>query len=804
MGCFQQSHRMVVVGCVVLVIAVGLFVTEVEGIASKRSRRVKEAVEDQPFVSHRQQHQAAAPVTDVEREGVVESTMVGAQGVVGTEEGNYDESRHGVAKQDIDVVDKVKADGAGGSKQGEASQAVDGPIEGLFNQDTEIIACLDQNNFDVMVLGSEVTWVILFYASWCGHCQNYAPSWRALAHRLSGWRHTAHVGAINCGDPFNSKICNAYQIEAYPTLKVVPQHSEAQQAINIKEFELTVSEAERRIAAQIAPQLLPALADTREEVQRFLAVQPSGALSIVVAEETPRIVFQTVWLHFSNILASLHVLGFSPSQQNNHPTLQLYRGSQQVSSVNCLPDNDCVADLAKLLVSHLPESSALDWLLLKYKPGIVLKTQAMAAYRAQEYKHPHYNDLVRAINHALRFEVRGFPDFNEQQLETLKEFVRTISRLDLGSRVRAATKRLSQSLSVFATTMPNEEWSKITAKMTLDPNIKSMPWVQCAGSRPQYRGYTCGLWTLFHTMVEWATTNVSEEYAIRTLGTIAAYVDTFFGCRDCAAHFGKMARNMKTDFAEEEALSARVWLWRAHNKANKRIGEDKSDISTDPLYPKIQFPSVNACNACHSQDSRSPWHMDKVDLYLKGFYGTVLGCPNKTAPEVEPVHVGRQVVLPPVQVRNDMVDARAPHQKQPIQQQVQSLPQQQQEQPQQQLQQHQEQARTIREEVAPRKVDRNVLKEALRRAKQPRSPEESNEQGKQVGVKPVFNEVEARALKRHRASVELDEQDLELDSNADLGTFVIILLFISIIIIASQRGVLRGNAQHHPKQHKNL
>lgn len=53
------------------------------------------------------------------------------------------------------------------------------------------------------------------------------------------------------------------------------------------------------------------------------------------------------------------------------------------------------------------------------------------------------------------------------------------------------------------------------------------------------------------------------------LQAIRGYVRFFFGCRDCAAHFEKMASGSMHRVGSPN--SAVLWLWSSHNKVNARL-----------------------------------------------------------------------------------------------------------------------------------------------------------------------------------------------------------------------------------------
>lgn len=104
------------------------------------------------------------------------------------------------------------------------------------------------------------------------------------------------------------------------------------------------------------------------------------------------------------------------------------------------------------------------------------------------------------------------------------------------------------------------------------PGYETRQWNYCRGSSPQYRGYTCGLWTVFHCLSVGATQH-SFTASIDTLLAIRGYVEHFFGCKNCARHFLLVAATTTdSSLADHGAAGPMLWLWQTHNAANARIG----------------------------------------------------------------------------------------------------------------------------------------------------------------------------------------------------------------------------------------
>jgi thiol oxidase len=148
-------------------------------------------------------------------------------------------------------------------------------------------------------------------------------------------------------------------------------------------------------------------------------------------------------------------------------------------------------------------------------------------------------------------------------------------------------------------------------------------WKACAGSSPHTRGYTCGLWQLFHSLsVRLASHEI--QAGKRWLTAVRGFIKHFFQCSDCARHFLEYA----TSHTAEQIINKRdavMWLWRTHNVVNDRLAtEEEANNLGDTRYPKLQWPSKETCASCHLEGERSNgvdnWVEGEVYEFLIKFY----------------------------------------------------------------------------------------------------------------------------------------------------------------------------------------
>ena len=132
--------------------------------------------------------------------------------------------------------------------------------------------------------------------------------------------------------------------------------------------------------------------------------------------------------------------------------------------------------------------------------------------------------------------------------------------------------------------------------------------MSCLGSRAHYRGYPCGLWMLMHTALV-LTLPVRGRFHVpprlgvnsrEALTILSDFIANFFSCEYCREHFSEMARSISGGRLVDYDGDAVLWLWEAHNAVNRRL---KEDISTDPAYPKVLFPSKEMCPYCYREVS---------------------------------------------------------------------------------------------------------------------------------------------------------------------------------------------------------
>ncbi|XP_051173292.1 thioredoxin domain-containing protein 5 homolog [Leptopilina boulardi] len=119
------------------------------------------------------------------------------------------------------------------SEEEEVVPSIPEPVNGLIE--------LTEDTFDKHV--STGNHFVKFYAPWCGHCQNLAPTWDDLANSLS-YEKSVSIAKVDCTQ-FRG-ICGQFDIKGYPTLlwiedgKKKDKYTGKRTAENLKEYVSTM------------------------------------------------------------------------------------------------------------------------------------------------------------------------------------------------------------------------------------------------------------------------------------------------------------------------------------------------------------------------------------------------------------------------------------------------------------------------------------------------------------------------------------------------------------------------------------
>ncbi|POM75557.1 Protein disulfide-isomerase domain [Phytophthora palmivora] len=157
------------------------------------------------------------------------------------------------------------------------------------------------------------------------------------------------------------------------------------------------------------------------------------------------------------------------------------------------------------------------------------------------------------------------------------------------------------------------QWKKNATETSFPVNLfeSKKDWAYCTT-------YTCGVWTLFHTL---SVSEVKSETALKPSEIMAAirlFVKYFFNCEECQRHF-MMANpeSLLEKLAESDAEGPRavaIWIWKMHNKVNKVLKYN-------------QWPTLKNCPKCYVNDGEpldlnpARLHEEEILDYVKSVFG---------------------------------------------------------------------------------------------------------------------------------------------------------------------------------------
>ncbi|KAF2898283.1 hypothetical protein ILUMI_07894 [Ignelater luminosus] len=528
--------------------------------------------------------------------------------------------------------------------------------QGLYSPEDDI-TILTANNFKNSIYGKNHALLIEFYNSWCGFCQRFAPSWKALGSDVKGWKDIVTIAAIDCNDEDNAPICRDFEIMAYPTLRYIHENyqegpgrigSDVQKGEDVYSHKLflikKIIQEQREGRGKQFPNILPYI---DSDASRLFDDVPSGTKYVFLILEQPdsmigpEIAFD---LHEASNIVIKYSLANNTALERNVRAVKLPTifvkgddGTQEFLSefVNTregiriaireflrprsiqVPEVTTKKNIftGKWIEADIPDMSAL--MEARETENLKKKIKQMGDVVFQA-------DLETALRYSLKREIALVKSISGEKLEALTKYLKVLVKyFPFGSQGQQFLTQIKDKVAAVGDSVSGADIAQWVSKAEEDGRqVFSSPpqWLACRGSSATFRGYPCGLWKMFHFLtVAAAEQNVGNEdaYPREILDAMLGYIKHFFGCQDCSQHFQEMA--VEKDMKSVSSLdSAVLWLWMAHNTVNKRL---QGDATEDPEFPKIQFPAPERCPTCKSSDKS--WIYPEVLLYLKHVYSSI-------------------------------------------------------------------------------------------------------------------------------------------------------------------------------------
>ncbi|OXB67108.1 hypothetical protein ASZ78_005681 [Callipepla squamata] len=513
----------------------------------------------------------------------------------------------------------------------------------LYRAGEDPLSVLGAGTVRRALLNSSAAWVVQFYSSSCGHCIAFAPTWRALAGDVKDWESAIRIGVLDCGEEENYETCKEYGIHFYPTFRFFKAFTKQfTTGENYKGADRELQTVRQMMinflqnhSQESRPPACPSLDPVSSSDVISLFDKRAPHYTAIVVESNNSYIGREVILdliQYENIVVK-RALNFDKSFLEK-------LGVTSVPSCYLMHPNGSGG-----LVTMLKPLRSFFSSYLKSLPGVRKKPLSPLELPAKENREEsteikpwkdfdksklYMADLEAGLHYLFRVELATHKMLEGAELKTFKDFVTISAKLFPG---RQPVVKLLETLQEWLVSLPLDKipydaiLDLVNNKMRISGIFltKRTEWVGCQGSRPELRGYTCSLWKLFHTLTVQAALRPAallntglEGNPQIVLQIMRRYIHHFFGCRACAQHFEEMAKeSMDSVQTWDKAV---LWLWEKHNVVNNRLA---GDLTEDPKFPKVQWPTPDLCPACHEEmKGLHSWNEAQVLQFMKHHYSS--------------------------------------------------------------------------------------------------------------------------------------------------------------------------------------
>ncbi|CAI2724679.1 unnamed protein product [Schistosoma spindalis] len=480
-------------------------------------------------------------------------------------------------------------------------------VHSLAYSQIEGVYVLHPEDFDNKT--SEGIWLVIFYRKSCGHCISYSKPFSQFCLSVKNWNWALHLGSVDCEDETNMNLCYRFKVQGVPTLRFLSTKNSKQMSEEIP-AERNVTLLRKSIASKLVN--VSAL-----QLSRDLAVNDPIIVTGSDIEVNALLVLDYSLL-LKREIRSVVKPGLKEIDVTNRLSGEvIVRGPEEQVRM--------VLDRIAGSKPRLEEDS---------QPEIDVKTTPIQV----KYPPVYAVDVYRSLSMLLQSDVGARDKIEGPALEALKEFLDMLYEiLPASQEYKAHLSGISVWLNSKAS-ITGQEWVAYLEGIQF-PLYKG-PFMACNGSKPHFRGYPCGLWTLFHalTVEQYLLSSSSPDHQVDSIAhALGRFIPRFFSCTYCAFHFALNTANLarpgesilpenrvtpnSNEFVFDESViptlpkapetprDTVLWLHAIHNRVNKRLAGQPSE---DPTAPKIQFPPSYLCPTCWSHSSTGELELGKT------------------------------------------------------------------------------------------------------------------------------------------------------------------------------------------------
>ena len=489
-------------------------------------------------------------------------------------------------------------------------------------------------------LPSDRAFAVEYFAGWCGHCQMFAPVWRSLASLACSAAPALTVAAVDC--VADGALCREQRIHSFPTIKLYMAGVDAVDGARVQHC----SPHRRRLMAGIAKgrgqrgQRGRAQSGRgrgrfrRAEAGRRLATTTTTTAAAAAAKAGQATCDGSEMLR--TLLNRAHPI--TPAATAGGRSAAAQKGAAQPAPPQQPTKLTVPLVTALRLEAAQVEAASAARGCAKRSADAFAKAQGRSAAaaaaagglrrgeepaEARRWPLP-MRDLGSALLYGLREEASrtAVGPAGAPRHAALVAWLSALASPRGGGFPGAANRAALGALAAEAAAA-GPQWPATPLQPLISADgADGSNWAACRGWRPTARGYPCGLWLLFHTLLARAPT---PRHARQTLAAIRGYVEHFFGCSACATHFGALARGAEAGSGvgampveADSADAPLLWMWRAHNAVNRRLNTTEGDAVLDRSLRKLQWPAREQCPAC--RDATGEWREVAVASFLRRHY----------------------------------------------------------------------------------------------------------------------------------------------------------------------------------------